>query len=262
MNILLTNDDGIDSDGILKLAETLRSRGKHKVTVIAPDTNRSGISHALSLFSGPVKLSRLEEDTWTCSGYPAECIIVGLKAAFLEKPDLVLSGINRGENMGTDIIYSGTAAAARQGSLLGIPSVALSLAGGDPFYWDMAAGWSADHLEELLEYWRKDTFLNVNIPNSPAGPEGILTAWPAIKAYRDTLSVMTAPDGSLFCFLVTGEEPPVNQAGSDLDVVSRNFVSLSPVYNYSAVIKDLCPEAPDFAAVAKRDVKTRGGKRE
>jgi 5'-nucleotidase len=152
MNILLTNDDGINSDGILKLAEALRSGGNHKVTIIAPDVNRSGVSHALSFFNNAVKLYRIEEDTWSCTGFPADCIIAGL--GFLpERPDIVLSGINRGENLGTDLIYSGTAAAARQGGLAGIPSIALSLAGSGPYHWDMAVSWTASHLEELFYFF-------------------------------------------------------------------------------------------------------------
>ena len=255
MNILLTNDDGITSDGILKLARALRTRGKHRVLVIAPDANRSGISHALSLFSGPVRLFPVEEDTWSCSGFPAECIIVGLKTAIIEKPDIVLSGINLGENLGTDIIYSGTASAARQGSLLGIPSAALSLAGSGDFCWDMAVNWVVDHLEEILSYYRKDSFVNVNIPNTPGGPKGLIPAWPAAKTYRDTLSLMNAPDGSIFCFMDTGEDSSGIEPGSDCDVVSRNFVSVSTVYNYPAVFRELCPGAPDYAAVAMRSGK-------
>jgi 5'-nucleotidase len=238
MHILVTNDDGINSEGILKLAEALRRRGKYRVTVIAPDNNRSGISHAVSILNGPVKLSKMGEDTWSCTGYPADCVIVAMLGALAEKPDLVVSGINRGENLGTDIIFSGTAAAARQASLAGIPAVALSLAGSEVFYWDMAASWSAEHLEELLAYWKKDFFVNVNIPNSNNGPDGMIAARPAVKYYNDTIAVMNAPDGSRWCFLEDGRDFPVTEAGSDCDVVSRNFVSVSSVYNYPIVKKE------------------------
>ena len=253
MNILLTNDDGIDSDGIVKLAEALRSSGKHRVFVIAPEINRSGISNALSILNNPVKMSLVEEDTWSCSGYPADCVIAGIKLVHPSKPDLVLSGINRGENLGTDIIYSGTASAARQGSLIGIPGIALSLASNGAFCWDMAASWVVDHLEELLAFWKRETFVNVNIPNSSGGPEGIITSWPAAKNYKDTLSETTLRNGSRFFFLEAGEDPEIDEAGSDCDVVSRNYVSVSTVYNYPAVIREACPHAPDYAAVSARD---------
>jgi 5'-nucleotidase len=257
MNILLTNDDGINSEGLQKLAEVLRSRDKYRVFIIAPEINRSGVSSAISIMNGPVKLSALEKDTWTCSGFPGDCVILGLNGALQEKPDLVLSGINKGENLGTDIIYSGTAAAARQASLLGTPAIALSLAANTGFCWDMAVSWSADHLEELLAFWRKDTFVNVNIPNNSDGPKGIAMAWPAVKRYRDIVRITDCNDGSRIGSMEAGMEPVSDEAGSDCDVVSRNFVSVSPVYNYSVVLRDLCPGSPDYAAVEGRE-----GKRE
>jgi len=257
MNILLTNDDGVNSDGILKLAEALRSEGKHKVSVVAPDVNRSGISHALSIFNNAVKLTRLGEDTWSCTGYPADCIIAGINGLLSERPDLILSGINNGANLGTDIIYSGTASAARQGGLGGIPSIALSLSGDPPYHWDMAVFWIAGHLEELLSYWREYTFVNVNIPNNPDGPKGVILSWPAAKIYKDSLSIAVANDGSRYCFLEGGEDTTFVEPGSDCDVVSRNFVSVSSVYNYPAVVRELCPGAPDFAALGLRSGKRK-----
>ena len=237
MKILLTNDDGIQSGGLQKLAEVLRSRPEHRVYVIAPENNRSGISHAVSVLSAPVKLTKLSEDTWTCSGYPADCVIVAILGELPWKPDLVISGINEGENLGTDIIYSGTAAAARQASLAGIPAIALSLASYDNLCFDMAALWAADHLEELVALWEEDTFLNVNIPNCPGGPDGMVAASPAHKKYSDVLKVMTAPDESRWCFLTLGEDDVPKEAGSDCDAVSRNLVSVSSVYNYPMLKK-------------------------
>ena len=237
MNILLTNDDGIGSDGLQKLAKILRSGGNNRVFVIAPDTNRSGISHALALINGPVKLSAIGEDTWSCSGYPVDCVLLGLKGVIPVKPDLILSGINRGANLGADIIYSGTAAAARQASLSAIPAIALSLVGDAPYHWDMAVSWSAEHLEELLAYWKKEAFLNVNIPNSPSFPDGIEQTWPARKSYEDFLRIVDAHDGSQWCFLGVEGEKIVSEPGSDCYTVSRNLVSVSTVRNYPAVLE-------------------------
>lgn len=231
MKILLTNDDGINSRGIQKLAELLRVKG-HKVFVIAPDANRSGISNAISILNNPVKIFKLEEDTWSCSGYPADCVIAGVMAVLAEKPDLVLSGINQGANLGTDLIYSGTAAAARQASIGDIPAVALSLAGNAEFFWDMAAAWSVDHLEELVSFWRKDSFVNVNIPNSPDPPAGLVLTRPALKNYQDIVKTITAPDGSLWCFLVHGQESIVEEEGTDCDAVSKKLAAVSSIYNY------------------------------
>lgn len=235
MRILLTNDDGIDSDGIRVLADILRSR-RHRVYIIAPEANRSGISHAVSLLNGPVKLAARGEDTWACSGYPVDCVIAGIMGALPEKPELVLSGINRGANLGTDIVYSGTAAAARQASFSGIPAVALSLVANHSYHWDMAAAWSVDHLGELMEYWKQNCFINVNIPNNPGGPAGIAITRPVVKNYNDSLHIMDAPDGNRWCFMKAGVETTVRGTGDDWEQVSRNFVSVSPVYSYAAVI--------------------------
>ena len=238
MNILLTNDDGINSDGIQKLAQKLSSNGKHRVFVIAPESNRSGISHAVSFFSGPLKISCLGENNWSCSGYPADCVIAAVNGILPVVPDLVLSGINRGSNLGIDIIYSGTAAAARQASLFGIPAIALSLAGAAPFCWDMAASWTVDHLEEILAYWKEHSFVNVNIPNGETYPSGITLASPSAKNHESSLSIMTAPDGTLFCFLEGDEHIRNPEPDSDYDVVYRRFVSVTPVYNHPMLMKE------------------------
>jgi len=237
MKILITNDDGIDSPGLQKLASLLRAGGKHKVFIIAPDTNRSGISNALSLISGPVKLLAAGEDAWSCSGFPGDCVLIGLREAIIERPDIVISGINRGANLGTDIIYSGTVAAARQASLSGIPSIALSLAGNRPYNWDMAASWSAEHFEELLNFWKEGSFLNVNIPNSKGRPEGIETTWPAPRSYSDYLKLVTAVDGSQWCFLYGEEQLAGSEPGSDCNAISRNFVSISIIHNFPTVLE-------------------------
>jgi len=140
MRILLTNDDGVSSPGIRLLANALRSAG-HRVITVAPDVNRSGNSHSILFLNHALKLSEIDFDTWSCSGSPVDCVVTALLGGIpeiciatdtaelnMEKaPDLVLSGINAGANLGTDIVYSGTAASARQGSVFEIPSVALSL---------------------------------------------------------------------------------------------------------------------------------------
>ena len=257
MIILLTNDDGIDSGGLQKLAEVLQSNGNYRVFVVAPDADRSGVSHGISIINGPVKLCPRGEDTFSCSGNPADCVIAGVLGGLPARPDLVLSGINRGANLGTDLIFSGTAAAARQASLFGIPGIALSLHrvdadGPGEYYWDMAASWAAENLEVLLSFWREHSFVNVNIPNSLGGPRGIAASWPAVKSYSDRMEVQAAPDGSRLCVLLPGKEKTVKETGSDCDVVSRNYVSVSSVVNLPVVLGDLCPGAPAHAAVADR----------
>ena len=238
MNILLTNDDGINSEGIQKLAKVLRSVPNHRVFIIAPDCNRSGISNAISMISGPVKLTKHGEDTYSCGGYPADCVLIALLGGIPARPDIVLSGINQGENLGTDIIYSGTAAAARQASLAGIPGIALSLADKEHCCWDMAVSWSADHLNELVSLWKKDHFLNVNIPNCPDGPDGMLVAPTGKKSYNDSINRVTVSNDTDWCFLsAEGVSSPI-ETGSDRDAVEKNFVSVSSIYNFPFTKKD------------------------
>jgi 5'-nucleotidase len=238
MNILLTNDDGIESEGIRKLAAALRDEGKHRIYVLAPDGNRSGVSHSISFLYAPVRLRECSPDTWSCSGNPADCVIVAALGGFPVKPDLVLSGINRGVNLGTDIIYSGTAAAARQAALYGLPALALSLDGsldareedGAGYFWDMAVSFILEKLPDLTSMCTKDIFINVNIPNRKDGPLGMLTTYPGIQQYRDELSSMKAPDGNVYCFMKLGGVSFRGEPGSDIDAVQRNYVSVSPVF--------------------------------
>ena len=258
MNILLTNDDGIESEGIMKLAQALRSQRKDRVCVVAPDSNRSGVSHGLSIFGNPVRISEKSKDTWSCSGMPVDCVIAAVLGGKPCKPDIVISGINHGANLGTDIIYSGTAGAARQGALMGLPSIALSLNGWADYNWSMAAEYAADHLDDFIKMWERDIFINVNIPNSPGGPKGMAVTWPSRKDYHDSLSVMQGPDKREWVFLMPGELTVDDEKGSDWEAVSNNFVSVSPVFIHPVVLKSLCPNAPEYAAAGKREVSNGG----
>ncbi|AEF80313.1 5'/3'-nucleotidase SurE [Leadbettera azotonutricia ZAS-9] len=253
MNILLTNDDGISANGLLKLAEVLRSRGEHNVFVLAPDSNRSGVSHGFTLLRNPLKLAEIDRDTYSCPGKPVDCAMLPILGGRPCKPDVVISGINHGANLGTDIIYSGTAAAARQAALLGVPGIALSLDGRKDFYWDMAANYAADHLDEFIALWKEDVFINVNIPNNPKGPSGQVQTWPAVKDYHDRIEFMKDPHGKDWVFFLSGKETVAPEAGSDYDAISKNLVSISPVCVYPVVRRDLCPGVPDYASAGKRN---------
>jgi 5'-nucleotidase len=253
MKILLTNDDGIGCEGIRKLAGALRSRTEHRVWVLAPEVNRSGVSHGLTILGGPVKFTELEKHTWTCSGQPVDCVLAGVLGGIPDmKPDIVVSGINKGPNLGTDIIYSGTAAAARQGALMGIPAIAFSLAGHSDLCWNMAAEYAADHLGEFLDMWEKDTFVNVNIPNNPSGPGAVKKTWPALKNYHDRLETVKSGSGVSWLILEAGDPSVEREDGSDWDTVSRNMVSASPVFVHPVVSRHACAAAPDYASVGKR----------
>jgi 5'-nucleotidase len=255
MNILLTNDDGIGCEGLLRLAEELRSQNRHKIYVLAPDSDRSGVSQAISL-KKPLRLKAHGPDTWVCSGTPADCVILASMGGLPVKPDLLISGINAEPNLGTDIVYSGTAAAARQGALNHIPSIALSLAGfTHPLYWETAVSFAVTRLDELIRLWTEDIFINVNIPNIPEEPAGMAVTFPARRQYDDNLVSFDAPDGYTYCFVNPGPSKCKNDPGSDWEAVFRNQVSVSPIYLHPAVRLDRCAAAPPYEGVAPRTEK-------
>ncbi len=203
MRLLLTNDDGYQSEGIRILADELAK--DHEICIFAPDSERSGMSHAMSLRT-PGKVRKRAESEYSCSGTPADCVILAGLGAIPFKPDAVVSGINRGPNLGTDLVYSGTAAAARQASMNGLPGIAVSLATYEPpFEYGPAARFIARHLDELLALWDPEVFVNVNVPLLPADalPVGV-TALPSRRRYRDKLRSFEAPDGYTYCFLADG----------------------------------------------------------
>ena len=241
MRILLTNDDGITSQGIRLLAKALRGAG-HRVFTVAPDTNRSGCSHSLKFLNEPIKLTEIEEDTWSCSGTPVDCIVIALLGGIpeisiltegrehnMEKaPDLILSGINEGANLGTDIVYSGTAAAARQGGFFGIPSVALSLVDSDlPWQWETVISYIMEKLETLKGYWKKGSFVNVNFPNIEKKPALLVPSFPSLRYYNDRIVTFTSPEGGKFCFAKTGKVDNVPEDGSDWAEVLKGNAAYS-----------------------------------
>jgi 5'-nucleotidase len=241
MNILVTNDDGIAAEGLEALVAEL---GKlcgpdgnqlHAITVIAPDTERSGVSHGMTL-RHPTKVRRLNEGFYSCSGTPADCVIVAGLGIVKEKIDLVVSGINRGPNLGTDIVYSGTCAAARQAALVGIPAIAVSCAGHlEPLNYKAAAAFVASNLEPLLAAWKPDSFINVNAPSSPEVDLEALWSIPGRNRYNDTLKCFDGVDGYTYCFLAEGRQERTPNSISDHHVVSLGKIALSLI--------DINPEA-------------------
>lgn len=228
MKILVTNDDGIHCEGIKVLAEEVSK--DHEVWIFAPDGDRSGCSHSMTLRS-PGKVRALDERTFTCSGMPADCVILAFRGALPFRPDIVISGINRGPNLGTDIVFSGTAAAARQAALYGIPGIAVSLATyAPPFDFRPAARFIRTNLDALKAAWDKTVFINVNVPPLPdADTRKGVFALPGTRTYRDTLHSFEAPDGYTYCFL-TGEAIENGLEGfADTSVVESGHIAVSKI---------------------------------
>lgn len=234
MRILVTNDDGIDADGLDVLVQYLKNlkdrsgHQAHEIVVIAPDGERSGVSHAMTL-RRPTKVRRLSPNTFTCSGTPADCIIVAAGLGLMAgKPDLVISGINHGPNLGTDIVYSGTCGAARQASLNDIPAMAVSCADfSSPLDYRACAAFVAHNLEALVASWKPDSFLNINGPSS--GDENLSALWaiPGRNRYFDNLKCFEGADGYTYCFLAEGRQERAFDPISDHHAVSLGYIALS-----------------------------------
>jgi 5'-nucleotidase len=237
MRILLTNDDGVASDGIAVLGEVLR--GSHEVWTIAPEAERSGSSHSVTLRDS-IRVRRIGERTYSCRGTPADCVLVALLGMLPVDFDMVLSGINHGPNLGTDIVYSGTAAAARQGAFMGKPSIALSVNRyAPPFRFQGPSEFVLRNLETFRSLWSPDHFVNLNFPDAaedadPAADPGCRITFPSRRIYRDRLVSFHAPNSDLFCYIGGLLPDAHSEDGSDCDAVGKDLVSISPIFIHPA----------------------------
>ena len=163
MHILLSNDDGYSAAGLIALANALKSLAE--ITVVAPERNRSGASNSLTL-DRPLRASKTESGFIKVDGTPTDCVHLAITGLLDREPDMVFAGINHGSNLGDDVIYSGTVAAATEGRFLGLPAVAISLAGNNPVHFDTAARVAASLFENIRRHpLPADTILNVNVPD-------------------------------------------------------------------------------------------------
>ncbi len=227
MTILLTNDDGVQSPGIAVLQEELREH--FDVWILAPDGERSAGSHRITI-GRELTVRQIDEHTYACSGTPADCVILGMLGAIPRKPDIVLSGINLGPNFGTDLIYSGTAAAARQGALMGVPGVAVSLhASAPPYFFGPVTRFVQRTLEAFRRHWDGEHFVNINAPNAPDPDPPVVLTRPGRRSYSDKLRRQSHGDSTVR-FTVEGvaasdgEEP-----GTDAHAVRQGSISVSAI---------------------------------
>jgi 5'-nucleotidase len=231
MRVLLTNDDGVSSAGLSVLRDSLCD--EHEVWTVAPDDERSGTSHAITLRDA-VRLRKLDDRSYSCSGSPADCVLYTYLGAIRVIPDVVVSGVNRGPNLGTDIIYSGTAAAARQAALMGYPAVAVSAT--FPLTdrsFALAAEFVRLNLANLVRRWQTDTFWNINVPG--AGNLDVKPAEPARRVYNDTLIEFAAPNGDCYMFLKGTVSEGVSKGGTDWDIVRSGNIAVSPIHLHPQV---------------------------
>lgn len=226
MTILLTNDDGIYSPGLTALQEEFSTY--HDVWTVAPDGERSGYSNSITI-SEPIRCTQVDERRYASSGTPADCVILATRGAIPVMPEVVISGINIGPNLGSDIVYSGTCAAARQAAYRSIPGIAVSLNSFHaPFHFAPVAQFVAKHLDELLELWNEDHFINVNAPNL-AEPRGTAITTPAMRRYDDVLLPFEPPRGGTYYFVDGKPAEATIEAGTDWHAVEHGLVSVSPI---------------------------------
>jgi 5'-nucleotidase len=165
MHILLSNDDGYSAEGLKALAHALQTHAE--ITVVAPEQNRSGASNSLTL-DIPLRVNKAENGFWKVNGTPTDCVHLAITGLLDREPDMVFSGINHGSNLGDDVVYSGTVAAATEGRFLGLPAVAISLAASNPRHFDTAGRVAVSLLNRIRRYpLPPDTILNVNVPDRP-----------------------------------------------------------------------------------------------
>ncbi len=232
MHILIANDDGLYAPGIRLLSKRLAEHSS-RVTVVAPDRDRSGASNSLTL-DQPIRVEQQEDGVFKVYGTPTDCVHVAITGLLGEEPDMVVSGINAGANLGDDVLYSGTVAAAMEGRFLGLPAMAVSLAygPGGPRHYDSAAEAACILMKQLIaEPLPADTILNVNVPDLP---------WDEIRGFETTrlghrhrsehVIPLDDPRGRSFFWVGPPGDEQDNGPGTDFNAIRQGFVSVTPIH--------------------------------
>lgn len=243
MRILITNDDGYFAPGLALLKE-IAERISADVWVVAPEQEQSGSGHSLSLRT-PLRIRQIAEKHYAVSGTPTDSVLVAVKALLEDKkPDLLLSGINRGHNLGEDVTYSGTVAGAMEGSLLGIPSIAFSQGGKDGnIDWSPAKTHAEKIIRDLLALgWPEHSLVNVNFPECAAADvRGIRVCPQGRRKIGAVLKKNQDPDGKPYYWIGSRRDEEGDIAHSDLSVVRENFIAITPLSldltDYSCITK-------------------------
>ncbi len=248
MKLLISNDDGIYALGIRALANSLAEAG-HDVTVVCPDRERSATGHGLTLHQ-PIRAEIVESifhpsvKAWACSGTPSDCVKLALWALLDHPPDLVLSGINHGSNLGTDVLYSGTVSAAMEGVIEGIPSIAFSLTSFSSSDFQPAAAFAQSLVAQIAKQPLPELLLlNVNVPAvAAAAIEGVKVTRQGIRRYIDVFEKRLDPRGKTYYWLAgelleeVDEDSRLSElAPTDVQAIRDNYITITPLqYNLTA----------------------------
>jgi 5'-nucleotidase len=234
MRLLISNDDGILAHGIECLIAAAEPLGE--VWVVAPDREQSAMSHSLTLHH-PVRPVKRGDRRWQLDGTPTDCVMIAVEALLPDKPDFVLSGINHGQNMGEDVLYSGTVAAAMEGLVLGIPSIAISFAGGDLRADLSQLKQQVSVLTPLLRHltslkpFPAQTLFNVNLPPRPSDQiKGVKLTRLGRRYYPNSLQKMQDPWGRQVYWIGGGEMVWSGEDDSDFKAIEDGYVSVTPLH--------------------------------
>lgn len=229
MKILISNDDGIRSEGILALEAKLLELGE--LYTVAPDREQTSMSHALTLHR-PLRVEELGSRRYAVDGTPTDCVKLALTGLLPEKPDLVVSGINHGPNLGDDIIYSGTVSAAIEGTILGIPSFAVSLVAQKEFSFGVAADFAAAMAKRILDKGLpQGTLINVNVPPVPANEiKGWRLTRQGKRHYAENVVERVDPRGKKYYWIGGDDLGFAYEDGTDCVAVHEGFISVTPLH--------------------------------
>lgn len=248
MKILIANDDGIQATGIQTLAKMLCK--EHEVYIIAPDQERSAAGHALTL-NMPIRVTEVNlgidiAKAWAISGTPGDCVKIGITSILDVKPDLVISGINHGPNLGADVLYSGTVSAAMEGAVLGYPSIAVSLADlyGTTYDFKPTAQFVTKFIKKIHNInFPKKTILNINVPaGNLKDMKGVCIPRLGMRMYTDAYEKRFDPRGKVYYWMAGEPISENHEQGTDISAIMQNKISITPVtfeMTHQSIMPDL-----------------------
>lgn len=231
--ILVTNDDGYQAQGIKILEKVARGLSRD-VWVVAPETEQSAVSHSLTI-RRPLRIRKIKDQCYAVDGTPTDCVMLAVQRIMKEeKPTLCLSGINGGGNLGEDVTYSGTIAAAMEATLLGVPAIALSqhINHPRPPHWRTAEAFAAKLIRQLVTVaWPKNTLMNLNFPDVPAkSVKGVQVAPQGRHKIGDDLHEHHDPRGVPYYWIGSMRQEDAAQTGTDIAAVRAGWISVTPLY--------------------------------
>ena len=255
MRILISNDDGIYAPGVIALAEALSTEPDYQITVVCPNRERSATGHALTM-QEPLRLDPITGvyppsiTAWACSGTPADTVKLALDAILPEPPDLVLSGINRGSNLGTDVLYSGTVSAAMEGVLENIPSIAFSLTSFTATDFSTATHFARRLVRYAqgnpLKIDQEAILLNVNVPAIPVADVcGVRVVRLGVRRYRDIFEKRIDPRGKIYYWLSGTVVDAEAHPDTDIAAVLDNYITITPL-KYDFTLDSALPQVQNW----------------